>query len=133
MMITTITVELDGIDLTVNNLSAVNIILGGPSVSAEKEALLATLQPFGRIVRNIECDLHYTEQEAAWQAVREQSATVQQFVTTQSWEMLRAAWSVFDDGPLWCHRLERVREQLFCVSYNRETLGHAIEFGFEVR
>ena len=91
-------------------------------------------------IDEIENGLHYTVQTSVWEAIAEaaRAYNVQIFTTTHSYEMIRAAHEAFHIGRVGnfhFYRLSRDREnnEVRAVSYDEETLGAALEAGFEVR
>ena len=91
-------------------------------------------------IDEIENGLHYSVQTSVWEAIAEaaRAYNVQIFTTTHSYEMIRAAHEAFHiegAGNFHFYRLSRDREnnEVRAVSYDEETLGAALEAGFEVR
>lgn len=92
------------------------------------------------LVDEIENGLHHSVLYKVWRAIAEvaRQFDVQVFATTHSYECITAAHKAFaenlpcqDDFRL--HRLERVRDEIVAVTYDREALGASIEMGLEVR
>ena len=103
--------------------------------------LAISMTPDGIVfIDEIENGLHYSVQTSVWEAIAEaaRAYNVQIFTTTHSYEMIRAAHEAFHigrAGNFHFYRLSRDREnnEVRAVSYDEETLGAALEAGFEVR
>jgi hypothetical protein len=90
------------------------------------------------LVDEIETGIHHSVMIRLWEAINKASASagVQFFATTHSYECIRAANEAFkssDGGILQLHRLERVRDQITSVTYDRQSLETAISSELEIR
>ena len=90
------------------------------------------------LIDEIENGLHHSILHKVWQAIGKVARmfNTQVFATTHSMECVVAAHEAFvKSGPydFSLHRLERINETIHDVTYDKETLGAAIEMGFEVR
>ena len=89
------------------------------------------------LVDEIDTGLHYSLLRDMWKVVARATREfdVQLFATTHSFECMTAAYEAFADSPedFSMHRLERVNGEIVCKSFGHESLGTALELGFEVR
>ncbi|MEA3345449.1 MAG: AAA family ATPase [Chloroflexota bacterium] len=90
------------------------------------------------LVDEVENGLHYTVMRKIWEAIANlaREYNVQVFATTHSEECIRAAHQAFSTDEQYdfaLHRLERVKGAIRAVTYDKETLGAALEAGLEVR
>lgn len=97
---------------------------------------IATSQGGMVLIDEIENGLHHSVLSRAWKAIGDaaESANVQIFATTHSFECIRAAHDVFGDWPKFrLHRLERVRDDIQVRTYDSEALAAAMKAELEVR
>ncbi len=90
------------------------------------------------LIDEIENGLHHSLMKEVWQAIANaaRQANVQVFATTHSYECIQAAHEAFaqsDPYDLRLHRLARVNEEVRVGTYDKETLGTAMEQFMEVR
>ena len=90
------------------------------------------------LIDEIENGLHYSVLEKIWKGIIHlaRKSNVQVITTTHSEECIRAAHSSMSDEKeyeLKLHRLDRVDEGIEVTTYDKDTLGPAIDQGFEVR
>jgi len=90
------------------------------------------------LIDEVENGIHHTVLPKVWQALAEtaKAAGVQIIATTHSQECVRAAhqaFSQFLDYGFRLHRLERVRDDIKVITYDRAQLERVIEAGFELR
>ena len=90
------------------------------------------------LVDEIENGLHYSVRVDLWKAIAAftREFNVQLFATTHSAECIRAAHRAFEENDQYdfrLHRLERIRDTIRAVTYDRDTLGAALETGLEIR
>jgi hypothetical protein len=90
------------------------------------------------LVDEIENGLHHSVLANVWNAIGHAARefNTQVFATTHSWECIRAAHEAFSQTEQYdfrLHRLDRVDDDIDCVTYDQETLDAAIETGLEVR
>lgn len=83
----------------------------------------------------VESGLHHSVLVEAWQALEHASREfgTQIFATTHSIECLRAAHEALPADALRVYRLQGEVENEPVVDYDSESLGDALEFGFEMR
>lgn len=82
--------------------------------------------------------LHYSILAQVWRAIGKiaRQLNAQIFATTHSFECIVAAHTAFSEEIVYdfrLHRLERIKDTIQAVTYNREALEGAIETGLEVR
>ena len=90
------------------------------------------------IVDEVENGLHYSVMTNVWKVIAATARVldVQVFATTHSEECIRSAHEAFseeEDYDFGLHRLDYVKNTIKSVTYDRETLGFALESGWEVR
>jgi len=90
------------------------------------------------LVDEIENGLHHTVMGKVWGGIADlaHDYNVQVFATTHSEECLRAAHRAFAASKQYdfaLHRLERVKDVIQAITFDRETLDAAIEMDAEVR
>lgn len=90
------------------------------------------------LVDEIENGLHHSILPKVWRAIGEvaREFNTQVFATTHSRECIVAAHRAFTESEVYdfrLHRLERLKETIRAVTYDREALEAAIETGLEVR
>jgi len=90
------------------------------------------------LVDEIENGLYYGVIVNVWKAIAAftRQFNVQLFATTHSEECIRAAHQAFVEDSKYdfhLHRLERMKNTIQAVTYEKETLGAALEAGLEVR
>lgn len=90
------------------------------------------------LLDEIENGLHHSILTEVWQAIGEvaRQFKAQVFATTHSLECIVAAHEAHTKGDSYdfrLHRLERTKEAIRVVTYDREVLAAAIETGLEVR
>lgn len=90
------------------------------------------------LVDEIENGLYHGVMVDVWKAIATfaRQFDVQIFATTHSYECIRAAHQAFEEDSQYdfhLHRLERVQDDIRVVTYNKDTLGAALESGLETR
>jgi hypothetical protein len=88
------------------------------------------------LVDEVENGLHHSVMPQVWLAIGKAAASVgaQVFATTHSRECIEAAHrALAAESDLRLVRLDRIDGEIRAVPYDRQTLGAAIESGFEVR
>ncbi len=90
------------------------------------------------LIDEIENGLHYSVLVKVWQAIAKaaRQANVQVFATTHSYECISAAHEAFlaeDQYDFVLHRLEATNDGIQAVTYDRDTMGYALEMSHEVR
>lgn len=90
------------------------------------------------LVDEIENGLYHGVMMDVWKAIAAfaRQFNVQLFATTHSAECIRAAHQAFEQDSQYdfrLHRLERIEDIIRAVTYDKETLGAALESGLEVR
>jgi predicted ATPase len=90
------------------------------------------------IVDEVENGLHYSVMKKVWKVIAEaaRELDVQVFASTHSEECIRSAHEAFSEGEKYdfaLHRLEYVENAIQSVTYDQESLGFALESGWEVR
>lgn len=116
------------------------ISLMGDGMSRIMNMLLRIANASGGIVLidEIENGLHYSMLENVWRVIDKAARTfnTQVIATTHSYECIREAHNAFsqnDDYGFLLHRLDRIKDRVESVTYDRETLEAAIAANFEVR
>lgn len=89
------------------------------------------------IIDEIENGFHYSCLGNLWKVIDEVSerTNTQVFLTTHSLECIKNAHAVFAEGDydFALFRLDRIREDIEVVRYDKDTLGSSFEFGMDVR
>ena len=90
------------------------------------------------LIDEIENGIHHSMLEKVWKVIAKTARMndVQIFATTHSYECIKAAHRAFSEDEKYdfrLHRLERVKEKIKSVTYDKETLEAAIDMGLEVR
>lgn len=90
------------------------------------------------LIDEIENGFHYSVMDKIWLAIRKMAAesNVQVFATTHSRECAVAAQKAFGSikyDDFYLHRLERIKGEIKCITYDLETLESAIDLGLEFR
>lgn len=90
------------------------------------------------LVDEIENGLHHSVLPKVWRAIGEvaREFNTQVFATTHSLECIMAAHKSFTESEIYdfrLHRLEKVKETIRAITYDREALTGAVETGLEVR
>ncbi len=90
------------------------------------------------LVDEIENGLHHSILIKVWKALMEvaQQFNTQIFATTHSFECILAAHRAFEESQsndFRLHRLDRIKDNIKLVTYDRESLAAAVETGLEVR
>ncbi|MFA6450217.1 MAG: AAA family ATPase [bacterium] len=89
-------------------------------------------------IDEIENGFHYSAMEKIWLAIEKmaEESNVQIFATTHSRECVIAAFDAIKSSnynDFYLHRLERVKGDIKCFTYDLETLESAIDLNLEVR
>ena len=90
------------------------------------------------LIDEIENGLHHSVLSEIWQVI-ERAANqfdVQIIATTHSYECIASAEQVFkssDDSVFLLHRIETIKTGVRCVTYDKETIGAAMQHNMEVR
>jgi predicted ATP-dependent endonuclease of OLD family len=90
------------------------------------------------LIDEIENGIHHSVLPVVWKGLAEMAARlkVQIFATTHSWECIVAAHEAFAetlDYDFALHRLERVKDDIQAITYDRAALEAAIQGELEVR
>jgi hypothetical protein len=90
------------------------------------------------LIDEIENGLHHSVLNKVWQAVAlaARLADIQLFATTHSYECIQAAHAAFEAAEPYdfaLHRLDRTDAGIRPVTYDRDTMGYALEMSHEVR
>lgn len=90
------------------------------------------------LIDEIENGIHYSAMSKVWKGIaaiaREED--LQFFATTHSYECIRSAHEAFSsesDYDLALHRLDRVKDEIKVVTYDKSTLETSFEMNLEVR
>jgi AAA domain, putative AbiEii toxin, Type IV TA system/AAA domain len=97
---------------------------------------IATSQNGLVLIDELENGIHHSALSRAWKAIGDaaESANVQIFATTHSFECIRAAHDVFGSWPKFSlHRMERVRDDIQVRTYDSDALAAAMKAELEVR
>ncbi|MBD3275644.1 MAG: AAA family ATPase [Candidatus Marinimicrobia bacterium] len=102
----------------------------GLAITASKNGIV--------LIDEIENGLHYSVLPKIWSALAElaRKSNVQLFATTHSEECIRAAYNSFSKSEKYdfkLHRIDKYDNEISQTTYEKDTLGPAIEQGFEVR
>jgi len=114
-------------------------VMGEGMVRLANLVLLIGNAPSGVVlVDEIENGLYHSILPKIWQSIGEVAGefNTQVFATTHSLECIMAAHKAFkelENYEFRLHRLDRTKETIKAVTYDRETLETAIETGLEVR
>ncbi|MCX7012289.1 MAG: ATP-binding protein [Candidatus Sumerlaeota bacterium] len=116
------------------------LTLLGEGLQRMASLLLAIATTAGGIVLidEIENGLHHSVLPKVWRAIADAAKRfdVQVFATTHSYECIGAAHAAFEaqsDYDFRLHRLESIKGEVKAISYDRETLGVAMDAYMEVR
>lgn len=89
------------------------------------------------IIDEIENGFHYSCLGNLWKVIDEVSerTNTQVFLTTHSLECIKSAHNLFasKNYDFALFRLDRIKEEIEVVRYDKDTLGSSIEFGMDVR
>src|SRR6266404_2295016 len=90
------------------------------------------------LIDEIENGIHYLAMQKVWKgiAAMAREEDLQYFVTTHSYECIRSAHEAFSSEgsyDLALHRLERVKDEVRVVTYDKSTLETSFEMNLEVR
>jgi len=127
-------------DIGLNKRLPVNAL--GEGFNRLLSIILAIYDSSGGIllIDEIENGLHYSAQEILWSAVFTAAETfnVQIFATTHSFENIKAYSSAYEkfagsSDNLRLYRIEKNKEQLHLIDFDRHTLKTALESDWEVR
>jgi len=125
-------------DLGIGRL--VPIQLMGEGISKLLSYLLAIADAQGGtvLIDEIENGLHYTVLPKVWSAIADfaEEYQTQVFVTTHSLECIHAAHEAFlqrDEKAFLYHRLDRAKDVIKCMTFDREMLSTAMATGLEPR
>jgi hypothetical protein len=112
----------------------------GEGISRILSLVLEIVRATGGIVLidEVEHGLHHSVMSKIWKLIDHaaKQANVQVFATTHSWECIQAAHMAFDEDPTYdlrLYRLERTKDEIRIVQYDRETLGTSVDMNLEVR
>ena len=111
-------------------------VMGGGMVHIANLALALAMAEGGVfLVDEIENGIHHAVLADVWRVIDDMSRDLgtQVFVTTHSYECLRAAASVVEGDDLSIHRLEIDGDETRCVTLDRSQIDGVIEYGMEVR
>lgn len=125
-------------DIGTNRLVPVPLIGDGVCRLLSIALAIANAQDGILLVDEIENGLYYGVMVDVWKAIAAftRQFNVQLFATTHSQECIRAAHQAFTEVSKYdfhLHRLEWVENTIRAVTYEKETLGAALEAGLEVR
>jgi len=89
------------------------------------------------MIDEIENGFHYSCLGDLWEVIDEVSrnTNTQVFITTHSLECIKSAHEVFGKGDydFALFRLDRIKEEIEIMRYDKETLTSSLEFGMDVR
>ena len=90
------------------------------------------------LIDEIENGIHYSAMPKVWKGIAAiaQQEDLQFFATTHSYECIRSAHEAFSSEgsyDLALHRLERVKDEIRVVTYDKSTLETSFEMNLEVR
>jgi len=90
------------------------------------------------LIDEIENGFHYSIQESVWKAISHAAIEndSQVFATTHSLECVINAHETFKnniDSPFSVHRIDRIKDKIKVVNFDRDTLESAIDNRFEIR
>lgn len=125
-------------DIGATRLVPVPLIGDGISRLLSIALAIANAQDGILLVDEIENGLYYGVMVDVWKAIAvlTRQFNVQLFATTHSEECIRAAHQAFTEDSNYdfrLHRLEWMKNTIRAVTYEKETLGAALEAGLEVR
>ena len=125
-------------DIGAKRLVPVPLIGDGVSRLLSTALAIANAQDGILLIDEIENGLYYGVMVDVWKAIAAftRQFNVQLFATTHSEECVRAAHRAFTEDSKYdfhLHRLESVKNNIRAVTYDKETLGAALEAGLEVR
>lgn len=125
-------------DIGTNRLVPVPLIGDGMCRLLSIALAIANAQDGILLVDEIENGLYYGVMVDVWKAIAAftRQFNVQLFATTHSEECIRSAHQAFTEDSKYdfhLHRLERIENTIRAVTYEKETLGAALEAGLEVR
>lgn len=114
-------------------------VMGDGMLQLARVVLAISSTPSGIVlIDEVENGLHHSVLADIWRVVKEaaEQFKTQIIATTHSYECIAAAEKVLessDDGEFLLHRLETNNTGSRCVTYDRETMGAAIQHNMEVR
>jgi len=114
-------------------------LMGGGMVRLLGYILRIINAPKGVVfIDEVENGLHHSVMKEVWKTIGDvaRAFDTQVFATTHSLECAVAAHTAFAENEIYdfsLHRLERVREKIRIVTYDKESLAAAIETGLEIR
>lgn len=114
-------------------------VMGDGMIQLARIVLAISSAPDGVVlIDEIENGLHHSVLSEVWQVIEKAANqfNTQIIATTHSYECIAAAEQVFksaDDDLFLLHRIERLKTGVKCVTYDKETMGTAIEHNMEVR
>lgn len=90
------------------------------------------------IIDEIENGIHHSHLASMWKAIRHAAQMVdsQIIASSHSWECIASAHNAFKDLPSYdfkLHRLEKIKNRIELVSYDKDTLDKALDSELEVR
>lgn len=90
------------------------------------------------LIDEIENGIHYSIMPKVWQSLAESARqfNTQIFATTHSWECIVSAHKSFSNNgynDFRLHRLEKIKDDIKAISYDKESLDAAVRSGIEVR
>jgi hypothetical protein len=90
------------------------------------------------LIDEIENGIHYTAMPKVWKGIATiaRQEDLQLFATTHSYECIRSAHEAFSSEgsyDLALHRLERIKDEVRVVTYDKSTLETSFEMNLEVR
>lgn len=126
------------VDIGTSRLIPVPLVGDGMSRLLSIALAIANAQDGILLVDEIENGLYYGVMVNVWKAIAvfARQFNVQLFATTHSEECIRSAHQAFTEDNMYdfhLHRLERIKHTIRAVTYEKETLGAALEAGLEVR